>query len=465
MRRWRDIVLRLGGAFVGLALITLLLAPRLTTYTPANQIDSAVQPIIVTFNRPVALQSAIGHFAISPPVNGRFTVNHKQLLFTPESALTYGQSYTVTVEAGLRGRNGLPLLRGATWSFTVGSPQLLFLRQAEGHTALWVTSLTGDGSARRLTDTKVNVWDYAVTADGRQVLFTSLPQTGGSTLYRLDLVNGGLRPLLDCPDNACQAPQPQPRGSLVAYEKALGNDGSRLLQVWLVDSETGATWPGHSAATLAFAGIETLTSRYPRWSADGRYLSYFKPDASLIVILDMEGGEPILVPASVNEMGYWSPVDYRLLYTELTQNETDVDDESQPAEPEDELLPEPGLYAHLSMVDLNDGRTVNLSEGLYVNDGRSAWHPDGRSIAFSRIYDAGRQIWLYETEQGRSWPLTADPLYDHTALAWSPDGRYLAFMHVPLLTMAGQPTIQLYDREQGTLTEITTAAFVPGWLP
>jgi Tol biopolymer transport system component len=490
MRRL-DIALALAGLLMGLVATTLLLTPRLTGRFPEGVAYSAVQPVTLTFNRQITVDSAARHFSLMPPVSGQFEVQGRHLLFTPSSPLRYGQTYTVNLAAGLRAANKLPLLRTASWQFQVSGPNLLYLRlEADGRAALWLHVLNGTSEASKLTPSGVDVWDYLVSGDGRLALITNVAGEQGDELLLLNLNSGEQERLLFCPDSRCRQGRLQPGGQLVAYERSdlAGSPSTR--QVWLLDRSGGRTWPAHPPDLLEGAAVRTQFSHSPRWSADGRYLAYFKPDAYALIVLDTAGGVPVLFPANVNEMGEWSRVGYRLTYTDFVQWEPQSavgDPEGGPqwaaAVPDSEAAADPGsgaaadpggddhaFFIQLMLLDLNADERFHLGGEQVVFDGPAAWHPDGRVAAFTRSTGVGgRQIWLLEIEAGTAQlatrPLTTEIAFNHTALSWSPDGRYLAFMRSTIDYGTSAPTLWLYDSDWDSMALLATEAFLPQWLP
>jgi Tol biopolymer transport system component len=463
MRRY-EIALAVAGLFLGLTTMILLLTPRLTGRSHESVTYSAVQPIMLTFNRRVALDSAVHHFQLSPPVSGQFEASGNRILFTPSTPLSYGQTYTISLAAGLRGENKLPLLRGAAWQFQVVGPNLLYLRlEEDGRSALWLQALDGSFANRMVTGAAVDVWDYAPTADGRSVLLSNVAGEAGDELMLLDLATREQRSLLACPGSHCRQARPQPGGQLVAYERADPATSPGARQVWLLDTVNGETGPAHPVDFIESPGVGTALSHSPRWSADGRYLAYFKPDAYAVVILDLQGGIPVLAPANVNEMAEWSPLDHRLLYTEFVEPDSALlpatsRGQERPAVDDHEFL------TRLVLFDLNAEDSVEIGEGAAVRDGPAVWHPDGHLVAFTRSTGGvGRQIWLLDASDLSVKPLTTDTLMHHSALSWSPDGRYLAFMRSAIDYSTAVPSLWLYDMETATMALVATNAFLPQW--
>src|SRR5574341_1521653 len=71
-------------------------------HTPASGESPAVTTAVrITFGQPVDPQSAEEHFSIQPEVEGDFRWQGTTLVFQPQSALESGQTYTVTLAAGV----------------------------------------------------------------------------------------------------------------------------------------------------------------------------------------------------------------------------------------------------------------------------------------------------------------------------------------------------------------------------
>jgi dipeptidyl aminopeptidase/acylaminoacyl peptidase len=443
-----------------LAAAALAFSPRIVSVSPAGTADSAREPIVVQFSRPIAAGQAETRFSIYPPAEGRLHLDGNRLIFNPTEPLSYGRRYQIRLRGGLRPATGyLPVWLGKRWTFTVGPPRLVYLRPDGEAANVWLREPSG--ASRPLTAEVGGVWDYQVLPNGQGVLVAA--QDGsGRDLVRYDR-EGGRQLVLDCGPDACLGGQWQPGGVLVAFERAAPGDEG---EVWLIDTETGRQWPAHDRDLLQAAGFATLTSSAPRWSADGRYLAYFKPDARLIIVLDMDGREePHLVPANLELMGEWSPTGLQLAYTELAFGEGDP--QRREAETGTETgHTEGGLFSHLVVTDLRTGVSRDLSAGLAVSDGRPSWSPDGRQLTLSRTETgSGRQIWILALDGSAPRPLTKAPLMNYSALAWAPDGRTLAYMRSDFGRPDSRPTIWLRDLDTGREEMAAEGAHSPAWLP
>lgn len=461
MRR-RNIFFAILGLFSGMVALAIWFAPRVTGDVSSGTTLSSSGPLVVQFNVAIDSDSVADHFLISPNVRGDVRLAGNRLIFVPESAFPFGQPITVTLTRGLLGENSLPLLGDVALQFQVGSPRLLFLREHDGLSNLWMRD--DGGTSRQLTDEPYGIWGYSVAPDGRGIVVSSIAADGSDDLVLIDL-NGMRHMLLDCMGFQCRDGRWQPGGTLLAYERIGLGDDVNVSEVWLLDTVEGRTWPAYEAELLKESNILTRTGRFPRWSSDGRYLAYFHPEVRLIVILDLHNGSATRIPANLEVMGEWSPVDDILVYTELAFGI------AQPHEHVDEAgtvisHTETSLYRHAVVSDLQAGQVRDLSEGMEVNDGKPAWEPTGEALAVGRsVTGGGRQVWIIDLSSDHAVTLTDDPYYHHTALTWSPDGRYLAFMRSGLSNPADVPSVWTLDVESDQMELAAENAFLPGWLP
>jgi Tol biopolymer transport system component len=415
----------------------------------------------MTFNSAVNLESLEDKLSIEPPIDGRFSQDGQLVQFEPLMPFDYATTYSVNINPGLRGQNRLPSLFKQEKRFQVQDPQLLFLRQDNDSVSLW--SLGPDSRSQKVTDEENSIWDFTIAPDNRGVLLSVLAEDGSDDLVLVGW-DGQRHEVVSCDDSQCREGHWQPGGSLVAYERKFLDKPVGETEVWLLDTTNGQSRPVHDTDLLAAAGVETQRSRYPRWSADGRYLSYYQPEARMIVVLDMEGGQPVFIPANLEIMGDWSPTGYWLAYTELAFGAAGPHGDEESSDNENSHS-ETGLFSHLVVTNLISRQTVDMSQDLDFSDGQPSWAPDGEMIALARTgTGAGRQIWLLNPQTKQSMAITDDPFTNHSAITWSPDGRHLAFMRTDL---SGDDTQSLWllDLQGDRQTLVEEAAFRPDWKP
>lgn len=134
-----------------------------------------------------------------------------------------------------------------------------------------------------------------------------------------------------------------------------------------------------------------------------------------------------------------------------------------------------------SMVLVRDGAVEKVNTKAFGGNpaAYSAWHPNGRAIAFSintlqqffhslgevrDVYDWGSDIGVYLADSNAviTSPKLADPLRLETFPAWSPDGRWLYFCSAPPLPLERFREIRYdlqrirYDPERESFGELET---------
>ena len=233
-------------------------------------------------------------------------------------------------------------------------------------------------------------------------------------------------------------PQVSPKGRWVAYVVTTNDraaDEARSA-VWMV------SWDGGEHLRLTAAAADTAK---PRWSPDGRYLSFLaKPPGSTraqVMLLDRRGGDarPLTnVDGDISDYA-WSP-DGK--YLALMMAPHDPAAASKPIvidalrfKDDDKGYLSAGRNLHLYLFDVGAKRLEPLTAGADANESHPTWSPDSRRIAFiqRRVHGAyrdGREaIEVIDAHPGATPRAIARPYApNNPALAWSPDGSSIAFL-------------------------------------
>ncbi|HSG86455.1 MAG TPA: hypothetical protein VLA23_08960 [Candidatus Limnocylindrales bacterium] len=154
---------------------------------------------------------------------------------------------------------------------------------------------------------------------------------------------------------------------------------------------------------VRFAGRGTVST--PAWSADGRRLAYAWRDPTAggyrIRVADADGSNdrPITPGDAIDASPSWSPSGDRLAFSSNREG--------------------PGFGVFV--VEVDGSGPVRLVDGQ-----DPAWSPTGEWIAFVRLVDEARDLFLVRPDGSGLRRLTVGPA-DETDPAWTPDGRSLVF--------------------------------------
>jgi TolB protein len=443
---------------------------RIVTLSPERGVThvSSRAAIRVAFDQEMEQTSVEERFNLSPPVEGAFQWEGKTLAFRPAQPLAHDMDYTVTLRQGARSQQGREIRRDVTWRFRTRRLQVLYLTERGERVNLWVTDVEGARSETfaqqqaALTSVPVAVWDYAVSPDGQQIVYSAEEESGTVNLWLMD-ADGQNKVLLTEGEAQCSAPTWSPDGRLIAYEHrplASGDSssGPGTPQIWLLDLQTREARP-------LFADDQKL-GYAPDWSPDGGKLAFFDPANGGIAIYDLQSGALPFIPNEMGGMGSWSPDGEVIAYPQF-------------------FLQGRQFYSHLVLYTLTDGSTRDLSvlaspdlqsggssstSGV-VEDGSPSWSPDGRWLAVPRRrlrtdeWAPSFQLWLVRPDGSEARPLTDEPDFHHGSAAWSPDGQTLAFVRMNLIQKDAKPEIWLIDVDGSNPLHLVEGGFQPAWLP
>ncbi|HWQ83520.1 MAG TPA: Ig-like domain-containing protein, partial [Anaerolineales bacterium] len=233
MKRVRITIIMVLLVLIPAAGITYLLAvPRLTAVSPqANAEDiAALSPLQLEFSRRMDADSVTERLHIQPAPRGEIAwdTSGRVLTITPTEPWPSGETIQVRLETAANASGFLPLTirQEASWSFTIGQPNLVYLSPSDGPPNLYLLN-PFDGNIRQLTNHQEGVTDFDVDSHGT-LAYYSVEVPDGSMLYAIeDLASPADQEVaipepvlaLNCQQAHCSSPRLAPDKSYLAYER------------------------------------------------------------------------------------------------------------------------------------------------------------------------------------------------------------------------------------------------------
>jgi len=269
-------------------------------------------------------------------------------------------------------------------------------------------------------------------------------------------------------------PERSPDGQWVAYAVSTADSARDKghTQLWMT------SWDGATTVQLT---TDTLSESRPRWSPDGRYISFLSArdnpgETAQLWLMNRHGGEGIRVTNFTGDVSdyAWSPDGTHIVLVV----EDDPDDKPADSTRKDSAGVKPGdkkakpividryqfkedvtgylgkSRDHLYLLDVATHATRILTPGTFDEE-VPAWSPDGRRIAFVSKRSPGDvdrannwDVFVSDTQPGAvakqltTWS-GADNPPESGRLAWSPDGASIAYVRG-----SADPRLFAYDQFQ-----------------
>jgi TolB protein len=439
------------GDQVGLEVVTMVPAPDTLNISPRAQVR-------IRFDQPLDTASVQpGTLVLSPAITGAVRAEGDTLVFVPAQPLHPDTAYTVELAPGVQSVQGRRLHDALRWHFTTGHTSIVYSQlDSDRHEQLMVAAVEfpANGEVRlaapvQVTSGDSGIWDFGVDENTGQIVYSQLHDDGTSDLWTL--LPGAQAPALlqSCPKAACSGVAFSPDSKLLAYAQRNASDfGSPVVsppRLYLLELAKGTSAP-------VFADNQQLAFD-PRWSPDGKWLSYLAPDLGGIGAYNLEDGTTRFYPTTTGETAVWNPQRNEFVMSEMVADSPDFE-------------------VHLILIDPVTETRQNLS--LYeqpVEDNTPAFSPDGEWIAFRRKElegphaSPGKQLWLMRADGSDERPLTQAPEYDHGPVTWSPDGRYLLYHRYALRGPDVTISVWMMDVTNGQSREVARPGQRPQWAP
>lgn len=352
---------------------------------------------------------------------------------------------------------------------------LAFVSTRGGHEAVWRVSRFGGGPELVLD----GAMDPSISPDGKSLAFSQRDASGIQRIGVAQLSDPVGLSLLTGPDDGLwdhRHPAWSPSGDTLVYED--------FRNLWLVPVTGGPAQPFTA---------DDPPDREPAWAPDGRHIYFSSAREGVRAIWRKSKGGEFLERVTTGTGFERAPslsADGRLLVyathqlnasLEIVDRSTngrarlhDARHMSQPVISPDgsALVFASGRESALDLwkAVLVNGKPAGEPERLTRNPGSGSnpnYSPDGRWVAYHRVLEGRRDLWVVSASGGLPVQITDHPAND-VVPDWSPDGRRLAFSS----DRSGSHQLWVLGIEEGAvvedprqITDLEGNAIRPVWSP
>lgn len=408
----------------------------------------AYGPLLLNFSRDMDHESVEESFAIAPDWPGHWEwENDRKAWYWPSSALKPGTEIQVSLQPGMKTINGAILNTTTKKNFIIRSMQVVYIGNPLTGPELWKISLEENSTPLQITHTEGNVYDFVVSPDGENILYSRVNDQGGTDLSLIDRNGNGERILVTCGRQTCIQPAWGMNGTIVAYSKfdntVFSDLDSASAHLYSVNTLSGES-------SLIFSD-QDVTGAHPKFSPDGNTLGYYDYSDQAIHLFNLITSKSQVIPTQVDQVGNWSPDEKKMVFTEFSP---------------DLLNPRLTIY----QADLENKSIFemdNLALGL-LDFSLPEWSFDGKwMVAGVRTGNtqSNKQLWLLNNEGIFEKAITDKPLYAHASYHWMPTSDTLLYQRVELSKPNPIPEIAVWDMGTDQSRVLVENGSLPLWLP
>jgi Tol biopolymer transport system component len=425
---------------------------QVTQVLPAASTENVTTraQLAVTFSEPMKPTVLESSLHMTPAISFTMRWNGNSAFILPQHALQSDTTYSVTIPAGIQSEHGRILLHDVSWTFRTGHPRIIYLSPASGLGNLYISETDSDPAPKAITAERFGVYNFAISPDGRRIVYSSGGDAvGQNNLWLVNADGTDRKLLLPCTNLMCQSPSWSADGTRIAFEQrslvAGGYPGPG--RIWILDLNNQTVTP--------LLSDNQQLGTLPRWAPLGDKLSYYNPVKNLVTVLDTANGQRTELTSDLGDSGAWSPDAQQLIYLQIFTIGTES-------------------AAHLLRIDLPSTAITPVLPLTPSNNASSgAWSPAGALVAFGlqasgvqqRGTPFGPQVWVSQPDGTDAHAITDEPGYSYDRLAWSPDGEWLAATRSDLQTPNAKQEVWLMRKDGSNRHLLAQDATLPAWVP
>lgn len=307
---------------------------------------------------------------------------------------------------------------------------------------------------QQLTSFTSDVFDYAPSPDGQQIIVAQISGDGDTILWIMRADGTQQKELHSCYQAECgKFEWASDSRRLLFEQRDLGDSGmAGSPTLWWLDTQPSEVLPVHED--------ENMRGSFGRLSPDGQWISYHSPEKEGLMIYNLQDGKSQFIINEIGTAAEWSPDSSYLVLPMLELvilHGAEGDDHETHSHDYQTAV-------HLQRLDPSNDERLNLSGDRPVEDSAPAWSPDGQWIAFGRRIpgtNSARQLWVMRADGSESRALTDDPSINHGPPSWSADGRYLLFQQIAHDDPHAEPQIWRINVDSGKKEMVAASGMQP----
>jgi Tol biopolymer transport system component len=308
------------------------------------------------------------------------------------------------------------------------------------HKQLFIVNTLG-GVPRKLTNAAKGVVDFAVSPDQKQVVYIEQTEEIQYKLWVMNTDGAENRLIASCQEAECGQPVWSPDGQRIVYEHMAINADETTIGI-------SSLWWAEVASGKAQSVFQEdrLPGTNPRWSPNGKWLSYATSQG--LRLYNLENGESRMIENSLKAATQWSPDSSSILLRDV-------------------IIKQDQYVTQLFLYDLAAQTITNLNADENMENTLAAWSPDGKFISVVRrdlSNPRGDQIWIMRSDGSDARAITNVPAVLHGSLGWSPDGQYLLYDLYLLDTFPIKSRLEMLNIQTGDVTNLEVDGYNPQWV-
>jgi len=332
-----------------------------------------------------------------------------------------------------------------TAGFRLEEASVIFTVLDENQKSQLVLIPAAGGDQTQITE-ESNIWYLAVAPDASRVAFSTDDGANGSLIWSWEPASDQLTILQECENAYCSELAWSPDGQGLLYSRLdfdPESNPANVQSLWWLDWDTLESEPlFQDALTPGFS---------PRWSPDGKWLSYTSINPLEIKFYHMETRESLALPSGLGYPVIWSPDSRQVILQDLSWGED-------------------GYLNKLYSYTLESDWLTMLSYGKMYDEFYPAWSPDGQWLAAVRrawvegTPESDNQVWIMRPDGTEARQMTGTDNYTYGQPVWSPDSRYLVFDYRVVTGQKVDSGIILLDIQTQKTRLLAEPGNRPAWL-